>query len=54
MFLDRILLAIETTAPNRTVQKFGGESVQESFTNIFSFFDSFWCVLAGLFTGVWC
>lgn len=52
-FLDKIILAIETKAPNRSVESYGGEGVQESFTNVFGFFDTFWCVLAGLFTGVW-
>ena len=52
-FLDKILLAIETKPPQRSVESYGGEGVQEGFTNLFGFFDSFWCVLAGLFTGVW-
>jgi len=54
LIFDRIILAIETTAPNRTVSGYGGEAVQDSFTNMFDMFDSFWCILAGLFTGVWC
>jgi len=54
LILDRILLAIETKPPNRSVESYGGEGVQEGFTNMFAFFDGFWCILAGLFTGVWC
>jgi len=54
LILDRILLAIETSAPNRTVTGYGGEAVQEGFTSIFAFFDQIQCVFIGLFTGVWC
>jgi len=52
-FLDRIILAIETTAPNRTVTGYGGEAVQEGFSNIFNIGDQIQCAFIGLFTGDW-
>lgn len=53
MFLDRIFHAIETTAPNRSVESYGGEGVQTGFTNLFSVGDQIQCAFIGLFTGDW-
>lgn len=49
-----IFLLLNITRPDRQVSDYGGDAVQESFTGIFAFFDSFRCILIGLFTGVWC
>jgi len=52
--MNKIFLALNITRPEREVSSFGGEGVQQGFTNMFAFFDSIRCVFFGLFTGVWC
>lgn len=53
LILDRILLAIETSPPNRSVENYGGEGVQEGFSNLFNIGDQIQCAFIGLFTGEW-
>lgn len=49
-----IFLLLNTTRPDREINKYGGDAIQESFTGIFAAFDQFYCIIIGLFTGVWC
>lgn len=53
MIFDRIILAVQTTAPNRTVTDYGGEKVQEGFSNLFNIGDQIQCAFMGLFSGQW-
>lgn len=47
-------LEITIERPERTVTGYGGESIQDTFTGMFAFFDQVRCIFFGLFTGVWC
>ncbi len=49
-----IHLLINVTKPDRELNDYGGDAVQEGLTNLFATFDSIRCVFIGLFTGVWC